>query len=235
MRQTSRGLLIAPYDGAGSLLASPSLEVGSEIGVKATGDLEITGKLTVGGLIDPTGLDLVKQGSTPISGSRYGLWTSDGTVAGTSDGGLYWDSAGSRVALAPENAGSVVGSGQTITVTAPRLVTDGQAWRIAASGENDNAGAQTTQLEVNLGASWSTLISVSVPAGEVWRVEGMLYRVSSSAWIFSGDIVYHGSSSATLAKVSGGGDLGASDTQFRIDAGSASGTCDALLIDRREV
>jgi len=47
---------------------------GNENKVNITGDLNVSGKLTVDGLIDPTGLELVPQVADPIRSSKFGIW-----------------------------------------------------------------------------------------------------------------------------------------------------------------
>jgi len=45
--------------------------------VAIVGDVSATGKLTVGGQIDPTGYEATPQSSDPTPGSAYGLWIDD--------------------------------------------------------------------------------------------------------------------------------------------------------------
>lgn len=96
LEQTAAGLQMGVLDGDGEVVASPKFTFGEGGGI-FTGGLSVTGKLTVGGLIDPMGYEFDKQASAPIGGSNYGTWVSDGTVSGTVDGGLYYDRAGTRV------------------------------------------------------------------------------------------------------------------------------------------
>ena len=228
-------MVIAPYDGAGSLLASPSLEIGSEIGVKATGDLEVTGKLTVGGLIDPTGLDLVRQDASPISGSRYGIWTSDGTVAGTTDGRLYWDSAGGRRALTRQQHSFVYTGAaiQSTTLGGFPLTVAHSSVIVEAWGRNLSGSAQTVELVVVIAlGNTTTILSQSVAASASWSIRAIIGMQSTSSWTSTATITHGSSASTTTTRDTD--DLSSTTWNIKLDSGSASGTIDGYLIDKRD-
>ena len=58
--------------------------------VTVNGDAEITGKLTVGGLIDPTGLILTEAGIPATASSEGSLFVADGSATGLVDNELYY-------------------------------------------------------------------------------------------------------------------------------------------------
>jgi len=107
--------------------------------VSVIGDLSITGKLTVGGLIDPTGLVLDTQGSTPggVPAANKGtIWyrASDEHMVYTTDAGLVIDLTTGIVPTLAEvlDAGNttdgydiIMSNGSIITATTGTGATDG--------------------------------------------------------------------------------------------------------------
>jgi len=69
--------IIIGYDIECNQYDTDTLNIGNIItGNLETGDVEISGKLTVDGLIDPTGLGLTPQAANPL-GSNKGIWIDD--------------------------------------------------------------------------------------------------------------------------------------------------------------
>lgn len=99
-------LVFDAYDGGGNYIRTP-LIVG-EGGIHVIGNLSVSGKLNVAGSIDPTDLQLDPQPADPIEDDAYGFWVSDGTEAGTEEGGLYYQRAGARVRLDVSGGGGGV-------------------------------------------------------------------------------------------------------------------------------
>ena len=84
-------------------LASSSLEIPVRLAVEGSlhvrEDAYVGGKLFVKGSIDPTDLQLVPQKRNPVPSTAFGIWVSDGSTAGTTKGGLYYERAGKRIRL----------------------------------------------------------------------------------------------------------------------------------------
>lgn len=117
MKHAPTGLQFIPLDsGDGSELVSPLMTFG-ESGLLVVGNADVTGKLTVGGLIDPTGLVLAEQAADPMAGADVGLFAGD--TAGANEAWWRRDD-GTLVDLSA--GGSLRAQGSAISGFAPQRV-----------------------------------------------------------------------------------------------------------------
>src|SRR5690606_11960658 len=106
MTYQSAALDFQVYSG-GAAQPSPRIRLGE-------GGTIIDGKLTLNGRLDPWSVEFTKRSPPPVPGTDYGLWVSDGSEAGTTDGGLYYDRAGSRVRLDSGSGGTTIPTGSLV-------------------------------------------------------------------------------------------------------------------------
>jgi hypothetical protein len=179
-----------------------------------TGNLEVQGKLTVAGSIDPTDVQYTPQSACPFSAGNSGTWVSDGTVAGTSSGDLVYTTGDPQVHTVLGSGGGAVAknvevlyanaSGGSTTsasyadilthaMAAGELGTDGDALRISWSGY---AAASTSgNLQISFGTS--ALFTVAVSTNHYVAGSLIVRRTGATSGITFGSIEDVGTSTTT--------------------------------------
>lgn len=196
--QDSTGLVFAPRDADGNITSNTALQI-------TEGEVKVSGKLNVTGLIDPTGLVLDKQSATSIGGSLVGIWASDGTVSGTVDGAAYWDQAGvrRRVAAPLKHVATPSSDGTGSVVLTSSLL----SWSGCGIAETSYASAEgTVQYQASPVSGEGAIVTINAPDGVAsqvitvrlytpqgmtsWATEGIRWRHKLTS-IASGTIAIH--------------------------------------------
>ena len=194
--------------------------------------LTVNGKLTVTGLIDPTGLELTPIGSNPGGTGTNTLWLDSGASNALKHGTATILNTGSSVADLSDV--SAVGSGSIIStaernklnaVEASADVTDATNVRSAIEGMTINAPATSIDgtndkiLLIDNSASAGAILTEDTIANVV-TASGMIGTVTSiatSAPISGGTITGSGAISITAATTSAAGSMSGAD-KTKLDA-----------------
>lgn len=115
LEETAVGLRFGVTDSDGVVVASPQAIFG-EGGWAITGNVSITGKLTVGGMIDPPGLSMTKSAADPGDALAFTIWVR------TTDDRLMFSQAGADRVVAFQDE---IATGRVSRTTGIDLTTTG--------------------------------------------------------------------------------------------------------------
>jgi hypothetical protein len=188
--------------------------------------------------IDPESMVWDAVGSKPSalsSGSTRGTWWDSGdNKLKAWDGSASVSLMGGDVVASATSADPGVTDRNSVTVSAPLLLTDGDSWIVEAWGVNgDGASAQTFRMDLLFAPSTTVAIVLqTVPAGSPWTMSMIASRGSSSFWSYR----CHTINGATnvLASSTGVQDLGTIAAQVKVYTTSSDGHVRGVLVDKRE-
>ncbi len=192
LRHTSVGLQAVVLNSVGVEQVSPRTTLGEGGFLQTgngrfTGNLTVDAKLTVGGLIDPTGMSFTRQAADPGLGTDYTIWVrlSDSALmfsqAGTDNVVFPSSGAAASVVTLFSDIGAVgnVGAGidvlKTFTLPANTLGADNDAVRIRAWGRHSGASDSAT-VALEFGSVSLAQFTETNAAQQTWHIDAIVAR-----------------------------------------------------------